>query len=226
MIPDEMLKKAAERSNEIYTAALEVSAPETEHTFSPEFEKKLRKLRRRVDHRILYRTLRWAACILLAVLLAGGALFVGDEGARASFVSWFKAIQSEYLHYSFRSDPSPADESVVYRPTWIPEGYELYYVRDDGSAGTVIYVNEQGWFLRLMYSRTRKTAHWFVQRQGLEESKPAEVNGNPAELLGSDDPGVAGGILWEGETGTMFFLSAFLDDEDLIRAAESVQEKK
>ena len=95
MIPDEMLKKAAERSNEIYTAALEVSAPETEHTFSPEFEKKLRKLRRRVDHRILYRTLRWAACILLAVLLAGGALFVGDEGARASFVSWFKAIQSE-----------------------------------------------------------------------------------------------------------------------------------
>ena len=77
-----------------------------------------------------------------------------------------------------------------------------------------------------MYSRTRETAHWFVQRQGLEESKPAEVNGNPAELLVSGDPGVAGGILWKGETGTMFFLSAFLDDEDLIRAAESVREKK
>lgn len=223
MIPDEMLKKAAARSNEIYTAAVEAAAPETEHTFSPAFEKKLRKLRRRADHWVLYRTLRWAACILLAVLLAGGALFVGNEGARASFVSWFKEIQWGQLHYSFRGDPAPAGKSVAYRPTWIPEGYEPYYARDDGSDGTVIYVNAQGRFFKLMYSGTGDTTHWFIQRQGLAESKPAEVNGNQAELLVYSDPDLAGGILWEDENGTMFFLSAFLDEEDLIRAAGSVR---
>lgn len=40
-------------------------------TFSPAFERKMKKLIRRADHPIRYRIAQAAACLLLAVLLSG-----------------------------------------------------------------------------------------------------------------------------------------------------------
>ena len=46
MIPDSMLRGAAEKSCEIYVSRLEAGYdPKAQHKFSPEFEKKIKKLR-------------------------------------------------------------------------------------------------------------------------------------------------------------------------------------
>ena len=52
------------------------------------------------------------------------------------------------------------------------------------------------------------------------------VNGFPGELLISHNPETAGGILWTDDNNTAFYISAFLDNEELIKLAESVEKIK
>ena len=53
------------------------SLPEEPHTFSPAFERKIKKLLRRGRHSVWYKALHAAACLLLALLLSGGAVRAG-----------------------------------------------------------------------------------------------------------------------------------------------------
>ena len=72
MIPEEMLRTAAAGAWERYYARLTAEyAPG--HTFpvSEAFEKKIRRLKRRADHPVLYRTLKRVAIILLTLFIAG-----------------------------------------------------------------------------------------------------------------------------------------------------------
>ena len=62
------------------------------HEFSPAFEKKIRKLKRRADHPAFYRTMNRVASILLAILIAIGAWISVDAEARAAVVGWVKEI--------------------------------------------------------------------------------------------------------------------------------------
>lgn len=64
MISDSMLRKAANRSYGIYADQLEQSYdPQNQHAFSPRFEKKIRRLKRRANHPALYHSLSRAASI-------------------------------------------------------------------------------------------------------------------------------------------------------------------
>lgn len=85
MITEEMLCAAAARSCELYTADLESGYnADVLHEFSPAFEKKIRKLKRRADHPAFYRTMNRVASILLAILIAIGAWISVDAEARAA----------------------------------------------------------------------------------------------------------------------------------------------
>lgn len=55
MITEEMLCAAAARSCEIYVSYLERGyTPENQHEFSLQFEKKIKKLKRKADHPVFY----------------------------------------------------------------------------------------------------------------------------------------------------------------------------
>ena len=98
MITEEMLCAAAARSCELYTADLESGYnADVLHEFSPAFEKKIRKLKRRADHPAFYRTMNRVASILLAILIAIGAWISVDTEARAAIVGWVKEIYETYF---------------------------------------------------------------------------------------------------------------------------------
>ena len=65
-----------------------------EHTFSPAFERKMKKLLRRGRHPVLYRTLRAAACLLLVLLLSGCAVLVVSPAAREVFLGWVREFRT------------------------------------------------------------------------------------------------------------------------------------
>jgi len=90
VIPEEMLREAAARSFENYVfALLSDYDPEYRWAFSPAFEKRIRRLRRRADHPVIYRTLKRVAVFLLALLAAGAVWIAADKEARAAFFDWF-----------------------------------------------------------------------------------------------------------------------------------------
>jgi len=70
LITDAQLRKAAEKSSDLYLRYVEQDYNSTPpHEFSASFEKKIRKLRKRADHPYFYKTLHKAAAVILAILI-------------------------------------------------------------------------------------------------------------------------------------------------------------
>ena len=65
-----------------------------EHDFSPEFERKMRKLVCRANHPVWYRIAQTAACLLLAALLSGCAVLAISPEAREVFSDWVREVAS------------------------------------------------------------------------------------------------------------------------------------
>lgn len=82
MITEEMLCAAAARSCEIYVSYLERGyTPENQHEFSLQFEKKIKKLKRKADHPVFYHATKRIASIVLAILITGGVREIGNYKA-------------------------------------------------------------------------------------------------------------------------------------------------
>lgn len=83
MITDKMLAQAAA---ELATAINE-SLPDPKdctHEFSAEFERKMKRITRRANHPILYRTLRSVASIILVITIGFGSVLAVSAEARAA----------------------------------------------------------------------------------------------------------------------------------------------
>ena len=226
MISDSMLRSAAKKSCEIYVNQLESGYdPKTQHEFSPEFEKKIKRLRRKANRPIVYRSLQRIASIILVCLIACGAWLTVDAEARATFFGWIKEIYETYFVYHFEGDADYSESSVAYRPTWLPEGYTEFYVNEAQSTTVVLYQNEDGFLLTFQYTHNPNETDWFIDAEQAVIKKTS-MNGYPAEILMTDNTTTASLIAWTDEQDSAFYVSAFLSESELIRIAESVQPTK
>ena len=201
----------------------ELSTDET-LTFSPAFEKKMRKLIRRADHPIRYRAVRAAACVLLAALLSGGAVLAFVPEVKASFSRWIKEVYETHIIYRYAGEGNNLTASEGYRPTWIPNGYEESYTSSSEYDFTVVYTNDIGQNLTFSYSTDMSGSAWFIEN-AMTATKQAYVNEMPADILIADNIETCNAIVWVDSENTAFYISAFLDEADLIRMAESVHKK-
>ena len=223
MISDSMLRSAAKKSCEIYVNQLESGYdPKTQHEFSPEFEKKIKRLRRKANHPIVYRSLQRIASIILVCLIACGAWFTVDAEARAAFFGWVKEIYETYFVYRFEGNADYSESSVAYRPTWLPEGYTEFYVDDIDATTVVSYQNADGLLLTFRYTHNPNETDWFIDAEHAV-IKETTVNGCPAEILLADNITTASVIAWTDEQDSAFYVSGFLSESELIKIAENVQ---
>ena len=226
MISDSMLRSAAKKSCEIYVNQLESGYdPKTQHEFSPEFEKKIKRLRRKANHPIVYRSLQRIASIILVCLIACGAWFTVDAEARAAFFGWVKEIYETYFVYRFEGNADYSESSVAYRPTWLPEGYTEFYVDDIDATTVVSYQNTDGLLLTFRYTHNPNETDWFIDATHAV-IKETTVNGYPAEILLADNITTASVIAWTDEQDSAFYVSGFLSESELIKIAENIQPLK
>ena len=226
MIPDSMLRGAAEKSCEIYVSRLEAGYdPKAQHKFSPEFEKKIKKLERKANHPIIYRSLQRIASIILVCLIACSAWLTVDAEARSAFFGWVKEIYETYFVYRFEGNADYSESSVAYRPTWLPEGYTEFYIENTESNTVVSYQNEEGLLLTFQYTHNPNETDWFIDAEHAV-IKETTVNGCPAEVILTDNITTASVIVWTDEQDSAFYVSAFLGESDLIKIAENVQQIK
>lgn len=222
MIPEAALRAAAEGSCIRYAAGLAAGYdPAEAHRFSPAFEQRIRKLRRRADHPVLLRASRRIAAAILALLLAGALWLAADREARAAFFGWVGELTGSGFIYH-RDAGSVEEEDADYRPSWVPEGYTESSIKTIQRKTTVFYVNEKGDRLRFSYIQGSDEADWVVDTTQCEVLEAA-VGGTPAQMFRSVSADTANAIIWNGFDSTAFFLSGYLSEEDLIRMAESVE---
>ena len=225
MITEEMMRNAAVRSCEIYTAYLERGYDGKQgHVFSQGFEKKIRRLQHRAEHPALYRNARRAAAILLAALIGAGTLITVNPKVRAAFVGWMKELYEDFFVYRFDENVSLPAEPGVFEPSWVPEGYVKHRESDSGSRISIVYKNEQGESLRFNYIYEAGAANMFVDAQGATV-KRTTVFKFDADMIVFEDSAIANSILWVDQKNRAFQITGFLTEGDLLRVANSIYEK-
>ena len=195
-----------------------------EHDFSPEFQRKMRKLVCRANHPIWHRAARAAACLLLAALLSGCAVLAVSAEARVSFTGWVREVYETSFIYRFFGTDSETSAHILYRPAYVPAGYqaeEEYIWKDILS---IVYYNDAR--ERAIFTCFFNGASPVIQvvREGTETYKQVSVNGISAELYLDHDEGDANILIWTVEKdGAIFCLHSPLSETELIKIAESVE---
>ena len=221
MISDEMLRAAASDAG----AALLASLPgETPCAPPPRFERRMRRLIRRAEHPVLYPALRTAACFALAVLLGGSLLLTAVPEARAAFFGWVSRQLSNMIVYDFTDREFAETPDVLYRPTWLPEGYELTNSLASPEYSTYVYTNEEQKNMSFIGVSAETASHLYLF-DDLNDLTPqdAMVNEIHADLYISQYEDVSSALVWEDpKTNMLFCITGQLDGETLLQIAESV----
>ena len=227
MISDAALKEAAFAVNQAMLDALP-KPEECTHIFSPAFERKIRKLIRRVRHPIVYKTLNRAACMLIVLLLSAGLFLTFHAEARAAVVDWIKEKVEDFYHY-FAPEPDSAPEAATpgeYCLGWIPDGYALLFSEASEIDKVAFYANEAGNILQFHCVYSTSSGSLLVGG-GEYEEKPVVIGEIQAELYLAKNSSDSSIIVWPVENGDILLhISAHLSETDLIKIAENVYLQK
>ena len=222
-ITDEMLYRHAAGARDIWLSTFPDDSEIPEHEFSEEFNKEMERLvalsqKQKKPNKRLRRI-----AAMFAVIIIGASSFIGvNAEARAAFVGWIKELTDDYLIYRYEGTPVPDAEPMVYRPTWIPEGYSEFFVNEKTNSKTVAYSNEAGEMIKFRYIHNPGETDWFISAENTVKESTT-VNGYKADLFISTDPDTAGGVIWSDENNCAFMLSGFLTVDDLLKMAESIR---
>ncbi len=200
-----------------------------EHTFSPAFERRMKKLLRRGRHPVWYKSLHAAACLLLALLLSGCAVLAVSPEAREVFAGWVREIHDNYFLYKFFGNEereAVSKEEVLYQPTYVPAGYRIEH-RFVFSAGivSVSYIDDQTGNIAV-FTYFSDMSSPVLQIAGENEIiyQKVQVNGLPADLYLDSEEGEANAIVWVDErNGAAFRIGGVISGEELVCMAESVE---
>jgi hypothetical protein len=220
---DDMLREAVIRVDIRELEALP-EEHEIEHEFSKRFERRMRKLVRRSKTGspaggAVFLRRRAVALVAAIVILLATAMSV--SAVRAAVFEFITEVYEKFTHMFFEESPpsqESADELIIRRPTFIPEGFVLV---SEKTAGPVLLVYENGsdYISYISYSQQRlKDVSMDINTEGaaLEE---LEFNGLPAKYY--SNRGVQN-LLWYDDE-YLYMISSTLDRDAVFRIAGSVE---
>lgn len=213
MISDKELQEAARKCEKALLAAMPEPA-DCPAAFSPGFERKMKKLILRVDHPVRFWLLRLLPVLLAAGIAAAAVLLPPKEAEPAPSPEPPAPVEQEPAPAPAPEPPAEEPETIVYRPTWLPEGCawdrETFY---DGE-GMIVYRTPSGAEAVFFYSLGGETEE--------HEGETVPVGDGTGTLLLGRTKGELNELFWSGE-GVSFWLTAPFTGEDLVRVAESVE---
>ena len=195
---------------------------ECRHTFSEEFEQKIREL---IDYKPQHST--WqkfaqrAAAVILAVLLGLGAWLVVDQEARASFLKWAREVYESTIIYRFSGTASEKD-CFNYELTWVPDGYEMIGQVGENSTQTLIYQKQDDVFTFVYHRITEESLAQLLGTRG--DGLSVSINGIAGQYYQAADSNTTNDLIWINEDTRVFYcISSFLPYEDILHIAEGIK---
>ena len=195
---------------------------ECRHTFSVEFEQKIRVLMDSKPHHSSWKKLaQRAAAVILAALLGLGAWIAVDQDARASVIRWIREVYENSIVYRFFGDVA-AEKNYVYELSWVPEGYEITGQVGDESTQTVIYQKESDVFTFVYHRATEESLAQLLETKG--DGVSVSINGIVGQYYEAANSETTNDLLWvDDDSGVFFCISSFLPYEDILHMAESIK---
>ena len=203
----------------------EVLSTDETLAFSTAFERKMKRLIRRTDHPIRHRVAQAVACLLLAALLCGCSVLAISPEARAAFAGWVRELQQKWFSYQYVGEVDAVQKDTIYYPTWLPDGYEEIKAPKLGTFVYALYGNESGSLLSFSYQVGLEELKFHVERENAQIRHPSVADVQADLVLNT--AGGANALVWTDEgKGIVFWITAQLGEDDLVRVAESIQESE
>lgn len=169
------------------------------------------------------RAVRTAACILLCAGIAFGGLMAFSPEARAWVAQIVAEWRETHTEYTFTGAPEPGADVGVWRPGYVPEGFEEIERLDLERVGYIVYENADGLNIRFTY-RLMSSSGSFSNDNEHSDYYQITVGGNPADLYVSTQADKRSYLIWTDEDlGMAYKLSSEVDYKELITMAESVK---
>ncbi len=222
MISDDDLRRASQKWEEARLGQF----PEPEacgFETTPKFERKMKKLIERTDHPTKYWLKKGLACFMLFFLLGGGLLSLNSE-ARAAFFGWTRKILGTVFEYRYTGEDASAPKNIVYLPSWIPDGFEIYRESYHEGAVMIAYLTKDGHLASFIYNVNGTGTVVQLVSESCEVHQ-VFVGEYPADLYLDNVEGENNALVWtDEERNVLFTINAPLSEKELIKMGESVMD--
>ena len=217
-------RKELRRAAAMVETAMLSALPETETAFSPAFEEKMAPLLRRAKRRASVRRTLQAAAVFFLVLLAGATVYLAAvPEARASVVSWLKESFAGRTVFRF-SGEEETGRLPNYRPTWLPEGFELAEEHDTETIHTSIYRDKDGVVMIIRWNSMSDGSAMSITELGESYEKTSvQINGMYGEMSICSSGDDTNYLWWiDEEHNTFLYLETAEEETIILHIAESI----
>lgn len=222
MVSEEMLKKAAAEADQTITESLP-SPAECIHEFSPEFQKKMRRIFRKARHPVIYSLPRYAACFAFMAALASGAWLTVDAEARAEFFAWVREQHETFIEYRFVGENKNAKNTVQYGLTWLPEGFALQNEQHFDGGSHLTYTDNSGRRIVFSYLQGDDAASLFIIPDDTEV-RTVPLGDIQADFYQANEETSSNILVWSSEE-LVFYIMTDLSEDTVIQIANGVQKE-
>ena len=220
---DEMLKAAAEELGDSLLSAAE-ELPQEEHTFSPEFEKKM-------THLIHKKKFPWrevalaTAAILALIAIVLSASLSSAVDVRAGDDEFTNSVLVGYAR-SGRAKECILEDLPDYELSYIPEGYTLARERKNDEKVICRYGSGRQVSLLFSYVGSCENADTMSYTPCVEYVSVPFKNTRAHLYLDETRYGTSSIVWTDPDTNILFKISFRCSREELLRLAYSVREKE
>lgn len=193
-----------------------------EHTFSPGFEKRMKKLVKRRDrpyYRMINTAAKRVACIIGILLIASFSTIMSVSALREAFKDFFINILERFsIVRTAENENVPSSVEDLYEITDGLDGYIIIYSEQDSISNNIIYQNDQN--NTIDFSQYVKSE--FDIAVNTEGADIAAIEINDKEAMFYEDNNGYKNILWDNGD-YIIIISSDIGKDILIEIAKSVQ---
>ena len=220
MITEKMLKQAAEEAGKTIADSLP-SQEEYSYEFSKDFENNMENVLKKAKRKKRNRVFGQVACYIAIFVVAGSSFLMFNKEARATFLYWLKGQYNGYMEYRYTGDGSSQQKEYVL--TYIPEGYYEKEVTEMEGMNIAIYHNDMGNQIVFMSSSGTDAISLFISDENAQDVMVGNQKADYYQAEAEEENSI---IVWYSEDRTTIFsISAALSKEEMVKIAESVEEK-
>lgn len=217
---DDQLKEALLKADEFYLNSLPKDEDIT-YQFSRRFERNMKKLIRQSKKKkgsIKPFQLRKQVAILVASIIILFASSMSVSAVRKAVFDFVSNVYEKYTEIFFNnSEPIPKDEFVVFKPTYIPDGFAIDLEELDLENSVYLkYVKDDDYIIYEQQRQEEVSIH--INTEGIEVEE-TEFNGYPAKYYSNQ--GVQN-LIWYDDI-YMYFVSSTLSRDKVYHIAQSVK---
>lgn len=223
-ITEQMIAEAAAEMNDAMLNSLP-NPDDCRHKFSARFERKMRRVIFRVDHPVPFRIVQRVASIVLVLFIGFATILAASPTVRAAVFGWIREQYESFITYYFDDGISVNKSPATFYISGLPEEYVEIAASNMSDIQTYVYADSAGQFLYFSYSTNPDAANYLVKEDGYSVECVSVLN-YPADFFFAEDTSQSNCLIWcNEENRVIFYISAFLEKNELIALAESVSPK-